>query len=115
MGDLLVLIELVEQRNGIRLRRPDAGSQSRARRQRWKPAAGAQQPRVIPVYGAPTGEGGRSPRDADRLDLGRVGIPPDPARLCTPAAKEPRAFAWATRLFLLGEALVLARLTREEL
>lgn len=25
--------------------------------------------------------------DADRLDLGRVGIAPDPARLCTPAAR----------------------------
>jgi uncharacterized protein len=25
--------------------------------------------------------------DADRLDLGRVGIRPDPARLCTPAAR----------------------------
>jgi hypothetical protein len=26
--------------------------------------------------------------DADRLDLGRVGIIPDPARLCTGAARE---------------------------
>jgi uncharacterized protein len=51
--------------------------------------------------------------DADRLDLGRVGIPPDPARLCTAAAKEPCFFAWATRLYLLGEATDLARLTRE--
>ena len=51
--------------------------------------------------------------DADRLDLGRVGIPPDPARLCTTAAKEPRLFTWATRLHLPGEALDLARLTRD--
>jgi len=27
--------------------------------------------------------------DADRLDLGRVGIRPDPARLCTEAARDP--------------------------
>jgi uncharacterized protein len=27
--------------------------------------------------------------DADRLDLGRIGTDPDPARLCTPAAREP--------------------------
>ena len=27
--------------------------------------------------------------DADRLDLGRVGIRPDPQRLCTAAAREP--------------------------
>jgi uncharacterized protein len=51
--------------------------------------------------------------DADRLDLGRVGIPPDPTRLCTPAARDPRLFAWATRLYLVGEALDLARLTRK--
>jgi uncharacterized protein len=50
--------------------------------------------------------------DADRLDLGRVGIPPDPARLCTAAAQEPPLFAWATRLYLLGEAVDLARSTR---
>jgi uncharacterized protein len=31
--------------------------------------------------------------DADRLDLGRVGICPAPARLCTPAAR--RLIAWA--------------------
>lgn len=28
--------------------------------------------------------------DADRLDLGRVGIRPDPRRLCTAAARNPR-------------------------
>jgi uncharacterized protein len=33
--------------------------------------------------------------DADRLDLFRVGIEPDPARLCTSAAREPRILAWA--------------------
>ncbi len=27
--------------------------------------------------------------DADRLDLGRVGMRPDPGRLCTEAAREP--------------------------
>jgi uncharacterized protein len=51
--------------------------------------------------------------DADRLDLSRVGITPDPARLCTAAAKAPRLFTWATRLHLVGEALDLARLTGE--
>ena len=53
--------------------------------------------------------------DADRLDLGRVGIPTDRARLCTPAAKDPRLFTWATSLHLREEALDLARLTRETL
>jgi uncharacterized protein len=33
--------------------------------------------------------------DADRLDLGRVGIRPDPERLCTPAARDPALLAWA--------------------
>ena len=33
--------------------------------------------------------------DADRLDLGRVGIRPDPARLCTPAARDRGLIAWA--------------------
>jgi uncharacterized protein len=31
--------------------------------------------------------------DADRLDLGRVGITPEPSRLCTPAAR--RLIRWA--------------------
>lgn len=35
--------------------------------------------------------------DADRLDLGRIGIRPDPARLCTDAAKVPAMIAWAFR------------------
>jgi uncharacterized protein len=33
--------------------------------------------------------------DADRLDLGRVGIMPDPQYLCTDAAKEPKMIEWA--------------------
>jgi uncharacterized protein len=35
--------------------------------------------------------------DADRLDLGRIGIEPDPQRLCTPAAQDPAVIAWAFR------------------
>lgn len=35
--------------------------------------------------------------DADRLDLGRVGVVPDPARLCTPAARQPEMIEWAYR------------------
>ena len=33
--------------------------------------------------------------DADRLDLGRVGIMPEPRKLCTPAAKMPKMRKWA--------------------
>ena len=33
--------------------------------------------------------------DADRLDLGRVGICPEPRRLCTVAAKRPDILKWA--------------------
>jgi uncharacterized protein len=33
--------------------------------------------------------------DADRLDLGRVGIRPDPARLCTSAARGRQLMDWA--------------------
>lgn len=33
--------------------------------------------------------------DADRLDLGRVGISPQPGKLCTAAAREPMLFRWA--------------------
>lgn len=36
--------------------------------------------------------------DADRLDLGRVGIRPDPQRLCTAQAREPTLFRWACSL-----------------
>ena len=32
--------------------------------------------------------------DADRLDLGRVGIKPDPKQLCTPAARLLDTIAW---------------------
>jgi uncharacterized protein len=35
--------------------------------------------------------------DADRLDLGRVGISPDPRRLCTDAAKRAAMIDWAYR------------------
>jgi len=33
--------------------------------------------------------------DADRLDLGRVGITPDPSRLCTTAVRESDIIEWA--------------------
>jgi uncharacterized protein len=33
--------------------------------------------------------------DADRLDLGRVGICPEPNRLCTMTAKQPEVLKWA--------------------
>ncbi|NNL66909.1 MAG: hypothetical protein HKP30_11740 [Myxococcales bacterium] len=33
--------------------------------------------------------------DADRLDLGRVHKRPDPARLCTAAARDAETIAWA--------------------
>ena len=33
--------------------------------------------------------------DADRLDLGRVGIVPKPELLCTPAARDPEILEWA--------------------
>jgi len=33
--------------------------------------------------------------DADRLDLGRVGIVPEAERLCTPAAQDPAIIEWA--------------------
>jgi uncharacterized protein len=33
--------------------------------------------------------------DADRLDLGRVGIKPHPNRLCTEAARDPAMIEWA--------------------
>jgi uncharacterized protein len=35
--------------------------------------------------------------DADRLDLGRIGIRPVPERLCTEAARQPELIAWAFR------------------
>jgi uncharacterized protein len=42
--------------------------------------------------------------DADRLDLGRVGIEPDPARLCTEAARRPEILAWAWRRSISDES-----------
>lgn len=33
--------------------------------------------------------------DADRLDLGRIGIKPEPACLCTAAARDPAIIEWA--------------------
>ncbi len=33
--------------------------------------------------------------DSDRLDLGRVGIAPDPALICTPLAKQTDTIRWA--------------------
>ncbi len=33
--------------------------------------------------------------DADRLDLGRVGIMPETTKLCTPAARKPQFLEWA--------------------
>ena len=35
--------------------------------------------------------------DSDRLDLGRVGITPDPERLCTDVAKRDDVLDWANR------------------
>ena len=35
--------------------------------------------------------------DADRLDLGRVGVRPDSRYLCTPAARDPALITWANR------------------
>jgi uncharacterized protein len=40
--------------------------------------------------------------DADRLDLGRVGIRPHPSRLCTAAARDPVVIDWAWRRSSLG-------------
>ena len=36
--------------------------------------------------------------DADRMDLGRVGIQPDPARLCTAPARRPATIEMAVRM-----------------
>jgi uncharacterized protein len=40
--------------------------------------------------------------DADRLDLGRVGITPQPSLLCTEAAKRPETIQWADDRACLG-------------
>jgi uncharacterized protein len=48
--------------------------------------------------------------DADRLDLGRVGIRPRPERLCTPAARHPDTLGWAeARSHTRHEPPVVAR------
>ncbi len=41
--------------------------------------------------------------DADRLDLGRVGIRPDPAYLCTPGAKRKDVLRWGYARSVAGE------------
>ena len=35
--------------------------------------------------------------DSDRLDLGRVGITPNPKYLCTPEARSPKMILWADK------------------
>jgi uncharacterized protein len=40
--------------------------------------------------------------DADRLDLGRVGITPNPSLLCTDAARRPEVVEWADGRACLG-------------
>ena len=40
--------------------------------------------------------------DADRLDLARCGITPDPRYLCTDAAREPDRIAWAVERSVTG-------------
>jgi uncharacterized protein len=49
--------------------------------------------------------------DADRLDLGRVGITPHPSRLCTEVARRPETIAWADGR---GSFLVIPELVWEE-
>jgi uncharacterized protein len=47
--------------------------------------------------------------DADRLDLGRVGITPDPFYLCTEAAKRPKLLSWADGRGTLGVVPALVK------
>jgi uncharacterized protein len=49
--------------------------------------------------------------DADRLDLGRVGITPHPSRLCTGAAREQEMIKWADGRASMG---FIPTLVREE-
>lgn len=42
--------------------------------------------------------------DADRLDLGRVGITPDPTRLCTPTAQSAKVIDWAYQRSIVAPA-----------
>jgi uncharacterized protein len=46
--------------------------------------------------------------DADRLDLGRVGIVPNPEQLCTPAARVPAIRDWAWKRSRAGQVWKLA-------
>ncbi len=43
--------------------------------------------------------------DTDRLDLGRVGTVPDPDRLCTPLAMDPKTIDWAYRKSIVDDKL----------
>jgi uncharacterized protein len=49
--------------------------------------------------------------DADRLDLGRVGVMPHPSRLCTDVAKRPEVLKWADGRACFG---VVPALVQEE-
>jgi len=49
--------------------------------------------------------------DADRLDLGRVGITPHPSRLCTDAAKRPDILKWADNKATLGVVPEFVKMT----
>ena len=49
--------------------------------------------------------------DADRLDLGRVGITPDPGWLCTTAARRPDMIRWADGRASFG---VIPELVKQE-
>ena len=49
--------------------------------------------------------------DADRLDLGRVGITPRAEKLCTEKARDPRLFTWAVKR---GERFFVPALISEE-
>jgi uncharacterized protein len=49
--------------------------------------------------------------DADRLDLGRVGITPHPSRLCTEAARRAETIKWADGRATFG---VVPEFVREE-
>jgi uncharacterized protein len=49
--------------------------------------------------------------DADRLDIGRIGITPHPSRLCTEMAKRPAMIQWADGRASFG---VVPELVREE-
>ena len=48
--------------------------------------------------------------DADRLDLPRLGIATDPARLCTGQAMQPAFYRWAIDFSAHNAAAVLRRL-----